>query len=94
MGVVRQMLTAVEARLETARPRFERRPPWRAPLQPSGRRSARLTSSFGVRADPFTAAASMHPGLDLDVELGDPVHVTADGVVIDARAITPSTATW
>ena len=27
----------------------------------------------------------MHAGLDLDLEDGDPVHVTADGVVTDAR---------
>ena len=27
----------------------------------------------------------MHPGLDLDVDLGAPVHVTADGVIKDAR---------
>ena len=44
-----------------------------------------LTSGFGGRRDPFTAAASMHPGLAVDLEQGAPVHVTADGVVLDAR---------
>ena len=43
-----------------------------------------LTSSFGARRDPFTLADSLHPGLDVDVDLGAPVHVTADGVVAEA----------
>ena len=85
MGVVRQMLTALEARLETARPRLERRAALARATPAIWPALGALTSSFGARQDPFTAAASMHPGLDVDVELGDPVHVTADGVVIDAR---------
>ena len=85
MGVVRQMLTALEARLETARPRFERRAALARATPAIWPALGALTSPFGARRDPFTAAASLHPGLDLDLELGDPVHVTADGVVIDAR---------
>ena len=86
MAVVRQMLSAVEARLDSARPRFERRAALARATPAIWPALGALTSTFGVRTDPFTATPSMHPGLDLDVELGDPVHVTADGVVIDARA--------
>jgi len=85
MGVVRQMLSALEARLETARPRFERRAALARATPAIWPALGALTSQFGARRDPFTAAASLHPGLDLDLELGDPVHVTADGVVIDVR---------
>ena len=85
IGVVRQMLAAVEARLETARPRLERRAALARATPAIWPALGILTSGFGGRQDPFTAAASMHPGLDVDLELGDPVHVTADGVVLDAR---------
>jgi murein DD-endopeptidase MepM/ murein hydrolase activator NlpD len=85
MGVVRQMLTALEAGLETARPRLERRAALARATPAIWPALGALTSGFGGRRDPFTAAASMHPGLDVDLELGDAVHVTADGVVSDAR---------
>lgn len=85
MGVVRQMLTALEAGLETARPRLERRAALARATPSIWPALGALTSGFGGRRDPFTAAASMHPGLDLHLEHGAPVHVTADGVVLDAR---------
>lgn len=85
MGVMRQMLTVLERRLETARPRLERRAALARATPSIWPALGALSSGFGPRRDPFTAAASLHPGLDLDVALGDPVHVTADGVVTDAR---------
>jgi murein DD-endopeptidase MepM/ murein hydrolase activator NlpD len=85
MGVVRQMLSVLETRLETARPRLERRAALARATPAIWPALGALSSGFGARRDPFTAAASMHPGLDLDVDLGAPVHVTADGVVKDAR---------
>lgn len=85
MGVVRQMLTVIEARLETTRPRLERRAALARATPAIWPALGALTSGFGVRRDPFTAEASVHPGLDLDVQSGDPVYVTADGVVSDAR---------
>ncbi|NQV15392.1 M23 family metallopeptidase [bacterium] len=40
-----------------------------------------LTSSFGVRPDPFTHNRRMHHGQDFGVLSGTPVYATADGVV-------------
>lgn len=84
MGVMRQMLSVIERRLETARPRIERRAALARATPSIWPALGALTSGFGPRRDPFTAAASLHPGLDLDVESGDPVHATADGVVTQA----------
>jgi murein DD-endopeptidase MepM/ murein hydrolase activator NlpD len=40
-----------------------------------------IASYFGFRADPFNGHRDFHPGLDIDVPLGSPVHAVADGVV-------------
>ncbi|MEA3288507.1 MAG: M23 family metallopeptidase [Candidatus Marinimicrobia bacterium] len=40
-----------------------------------------LTSSFGVRTDPFTRKRRMHHGQDFGVLTGTPVYATADGIV-------------
>jgi murein DD-endopeptidase MepM/ murein hydrolase activator NlpD len=43
-----------------------------------------LSSTFGVRADPFLHVAAMHTGLDFRGEVGDPIHATAAGTVAAA----------
>lgn len=43
-----------------------------------------LSSGFGVRPDPFLGRPAMHTGLDFRSSSGDPVRVTADGVVESA----------
>jgi len=43
-----------------------------------------LTSSFGVRSDPFGRGPAMHSGLDFRSGHGDPVRATANGKVVTA----------
>jgi len=40
-----------------------------------------LSSTFGVRLDPFLRRPAMHTGLDMRGDTGDPVHATASGKV-------------
>ena len=43
-----------------------------------------LTSTFGVRVDPFVGRPAMHTGLDFRGETGEPIHATAAGTVTSA----------
>jgi murein DD-endopeptidase MepM/ murein hydrolase activator NlpD len=43
-----------------------------------------LSSTFGVRVDPFLHVAAMHTGLDFRGDPGDPIHATAAGTVSNA----------
>jgi murein DD-endopeptidase MepM/ murein hydrolase activator NlpD len=44
----------------------------------------RLTAGFGERMDPFSGEGAFHTGVDISSPYGDPVRVSADGVVIEA----------
>src|SRR5262249_22820119 len=41
-----------------------------------------VTSGFGTRSDPLTHGPGVHQGVDIAAAAGQPVHATADGVVI------------
>lgn len=44
-----------------------------------------LTSSFGIRRDPFNGRRKMHEGLDIAARTGTPVIATADGIVSSVK---------
>ncbi len=44
-----------------------------------------ITSSFGMRDDPFTGKRAFHWGIDIATQYGNPVIATADGVVIQRK---------
>jgi len=46
---------------------------------------AEVTSSYGVRLDPFLRQPAMHTGVDFRGETGDPVLASADGEVVQAE---------
>ena len=45
---------------------------------------AALGSPFGTRTDPIAGVRSLHEGIDFNAEVGTPVRVAADGVVLSA----------
>jgi murein DD-endopeptidase MepM/ murein hydrolase activator NlpD len=44
-----------------------------------------ISAYFGFRPDPFTRKTTMHYGIDFTGSIGTPVHVTGDGIVIEAE---------
>jgi len=52
------------------------------PIAPSD--SFWLTSTYGMRSDPFTRGRRMHPGIDLAGRVGLQIYATGDGLVMEA----------
>jgi murein DD-endopeptidase MepM/ murein hydrolase activator NlpD len=44
-----------------------------------------VSAPFGERIDPITGGHEFHKGLDLDGQIGDPIHAAADGIVMRAE---------
>jgi murein DD-endopeptidase MepM/ murein hydrolase activator NlpD len=47
-----------------------------------------ITGPFGRRSDPFSDEGAFHKGVDISVPSGTAVHVTADGMVMQAEMVT------
>lgn len=45
--------------------------------------STRTTSDFGSRKDPFTGRITLHSGLDIGGQIGDPIYTAANGTVTE-----------
>ena len=52
--------------------------------------SGYIVSKFGERKDPFTGKLKDHTGIDIATKRGESIFATADGVVSEARADSPS----
>ena len=56
----------------------------RVPLRKPVTGEVDLSSTFGVRVDPFLRIPAMHTGVDFRGDAGDPIHATAAGTVANA----------
>jgi len=85
-SVMRDVLGAIEHRLDAVRTGVERRRSLADATPSIWPVAGWLTSAFGNRRDPFTGGSDFHPGLDISANQGDEVLSPAAGTV--------STAGW
>jgi murein DD-endopeptidase MepM/ murein hydrolase activator NlpD len=78
-GVIKDLLSALESRLDTARSGIERRKELAAATPSIWPVTGWLSSAFGRRTDPFNGGAAFHEGIDIVAGRGQPVLATADG---------------
>jgi murein DD-endopeptidase MepM/ murein hydrolase activator NlpD len=83
-GALRDLLGALENRLDIVRNGVERRQALAAATPSIWPVVGWLSSPFGTRRDPFTGSPDFHPGLDISADYGVAVHAPADGVVTSA----------
>lgn len=84
-GVMRDLLFALESRLQVVQPDLERRQALAAATPSIWPAQGWLNARYGDRADPFTGDRDYHPGLDISADRGDPVMATAHGTVTTAQ---------
>lgn len=83
-GILRDLLSVLESRLEIVRYGVERRQALAAATPSMWPAAGWLSSGFGGRTDPFNGDDSFHPGIDISADYGSPVYATADGRVESA----------
>jgi murein DD-endopeptidase MepM/ murein hydrolase activator NlpD len=85
-GLLKDLLTGLEDRLQTVRTDVDKRNQLAAATPSIWPTHGWLSSSTGNRTDPFTGEKDYHPGLDISADKGDPVYSTANGKVVNASA--------
>ncbi len=79
--VMRDVLGAIENRLDAVRTGVERRRSLADATPSIWPVAGWLTSAFGNRRDPFTGGSDFHPGLDISASHGEAVLTPASGTV-------------
>jgi murein DD-endopeptidase MepM/ murein hydrolase activator NlpD len=85
-GVLRDILGAIESRLDSVRHGVERRRELAASTPSIWPVTGWLSSGYGGRRDPFSGRSDFHPGLDISAPYGQAVRAPADGLVSSAGA--------
>jgi murein DD-endopeptidase MepM/ murein hydrolase activator NlpD len=80
-AVMRDVLGAIEHRLDAVRSGVERRRSLADATPSIWPVAGWLTSAYGNRRDPFTGGSDFHPGLDISANRGDEVVAPAIGIV-------------
>jgi murein DD-endopeptidase MepM/ murein hydrolase activator NlpD len=85
MGTRAQQLAG---RLDTVETKLEERVRWISSTPAIAPVKGIFTSGFGYRADPMTGERGIHQGVDIAAPAGQPVHASADGIVLRAGEVT------
>jgi murein DD-endopeptidase MepM/ murein hydrolase activator NlpD len=85
MGARAQQLAG---RLDTVETKLEERVRWISSTPAIAPVKGIFTSGFGYRADPMTGERGIHQGVDIAAPAGQPVHASADGIVMRAGEVT------
>jgi murein DD-endopeptidase MepM/ murein hydrolase activator NlpD len=83
-GVLRNVLSGLESRLNYVRRGVETQEALAAATPSIWPAQGWLTGRFGGRSDPFTGEPGYHQGIDISTDKGQPVYATADGTVESA----------
>ncbi len=75
-------------RLDTVESKLEERVRWISSTPAIAPVKGILTSGFGYRSDPMTHEQGIHQGVDIAAPAGQPVHASADGIVLRAGEVT------
>lgn len=83
-GLLRDLLGALESRIDNMRSGVERRQALAAATPSIWPVAGWLSSGYGTRRDPFSGGEGFHPGLDISADAGEPIIAPGDGVVESA----------
>ena len=80
-GLLRDLLGALESRIDNMRSGVERRQALAAATPSIWPVAGWISSGYGTRRDPFSGDEGFHPGLDISANAGEAVVAPGDGVV-------------
>ena len=78
----------LSGRLDAVAAKLEERVRWISSTPAIAPVKGILTSGFGYRNDPMTHGPGVHQGVDIAAGPGQPVHASADGIVLRAGEVT------
>jgi murein DD-endopeptidase MepM/ murein hydrolase activator NlpD len=82
-----QIAGRLDARLDAVEAKLEQRVRWISSTPAIAPVKGILTSGFGYRSDPMTHGPGVHQGVDIAAAPGQPVHASADGIVVRAGEV-------
>ena len=88
MAAMETRARQLAGRLDTVESKLEERVRWISSTPAIAPVKGILTSGFGYRSDPMTHEQGIHQGVDIAAPAGQPVHASADGIVLRAGEVT------
>ena len=79
---------ALAGQLDSVESKLEERVRWISSTPAIAPVKGILTSGFGYRSDPMSHEQGIHQGVDIAAPAGQPVHASADGIVLRAGEVT------